>query len=279
MPIVVLMLMAADCGAWVEWRLDVEGEHGRVRALDTPSGGRTASFPGAGLYDLPTSFGDKGLGSTSVPHILLAAVPDCGYEFVQWTYRYGGGIERDPLIRANPGSDWATPGRVAPRVLEASFSPSTVARNDCFETPHELTLDGLTSSSEFENVTAGVEADEPVHGGPSGSAGASVWWTFDAPDAGVLRLRIESDFASVVAIYEGATLADLNVISSCVSPECAEVNASVTKGTVLRIAVDGVGTPEPAGPAIAVGETGAGVLHWTFQPAAASALAIETAAM
>jgi len=210
--------------------------------------------------------------------VRLAAVPDCGYETVAWSF----GDETfepnpefwDPTITVVPGNDWGTPGRFTPRLLEVSFAPSTTVRNDCFATPHELPHDGLTGAVEFENATAGFEAGEPMHGGSDGGAGASLWWTFHAPADGELKMWLESDFASILAVYEGSSVTDLDAVASCVSSECREISVPVPEGALLRILVDGVGFREPSDPVLAVGETGWGALFWEMLPVAESEVSV-----
>ena len=261
----LFIFLTVGCLAQWWWGIEVLGDHGSVRVSEY--------F----LYDLPTPVREGGyVGDDRPEPVLLAAVPDCGYEFVEWRYAGGSGVVHDPFVTVEPTF-------LRYRRAAVTFAPTTSARNDCFATPQELTQIGLTGSVAFDNRRAGLEDGEPVHAStaiedaPDGGApaehyegsGASLWWTFDAPAAGVLRLDVQSGFQSVIAVYEGSTLDGLDPILACgLASGCMGVEVPVVEGDLLLIAIDGfgggcIGCPETL---VAIGPTGSGILQWALLP-------------
>lgn len=104
---------------------------------------------------------------------------------------------------------------------------------------------GYSGSQVFNTYGSTKEQGEPNHADVVG--GASQWFTYLAPDSGVLRVSTEgSDFDTVLGIYSGpgTDFASLKVEAfdnnSGADGITSVASASVTKGSVYYIAVDGV---------------------------------------
>ncbi|MGD1714648.1 S8 family serine peptidase [Dapis sp. BLCC M172] len=92
------------------------------------------------------------------------------------------------------------------------------------------------------NEGATSEPGEPAHAGNDG--GASLWWTYTAPDSGIVTINTDgSDFDTILAAYTGSTLAELTeVASSDDSVDFglqSEIIFDVVAGETYNIAVDG----------------------------------------
>ena len=102
------------------------------------------------------------------------------------------------------------------------------------------------------NVAATLEAGEtvPIAGTPGG---ASVWYAWTAPSAGVVRIDTQtSDFDTLLGVYTGSSVSTLTDVASNDdwADSTSRVRFAVTSGTTYRIKVDG-----------AFGETGTINLH------------------
>lgn len=82
------------------------------------------------------------------------------------------------------------------------------------------------------NWNATKEAGEPKHAGDSG--GASVWYTWTAPESGQVRIGTCCGTANLVGVYTGSAVNALTLIQS--GKQSVEV--AVTAGTTYKIAVD-----------------------------------------
>lgn len=83
--------------------------------------------------------------------------------------------------------------------------------NDDFA--NALLLSGSDHSVDGSNLGATVEVGEPNHAGVTG--GASVWWHWVAPSAGIVRFKtIGSDFDTVVGVYVGESVDQLTEVAS-----------------------------------------------------------------
>jgi hypothetical protein len=127
--------------------------------------------------------------------------------------------------------------------------------NDNFATP--LVVSGAAGTTPSSNIDATTEQDEPGH--PEGPF-ASVWFEWEAPANGTVTFdTCGSDFDTMMAAYEGSTLASLDQLEAnddAASSGCtfqSRVSFGVTDGTTYRVAVDGV-----------AGATGAITLNWNF---------------
>lgn len=121
------------------------------------------------------------------------------------------------------------------------------SQNDNFAT--SLLIGGTASQMTFEGrndggchgVGATKEADEPDHADNPG--GASVWWSWQAPDSGWFNIdTFGSDFDTVLAVYVGETLDTLAEVSSLDNPDrygTERIRFYAVEGIIYRIAVDG----------------------------------------
>lgn len=119
--------------------------------------------------------------------------------------------------------------------------------NDDFEERIQIELEdgfGLVTGA---NIDGTGESEEPVHGDIA-SPLSSVWWYFEAPESGKVRVSTAgSDFDTVLAVYRGVALAGLSEVGS--NDDTAESRQSrlefpVAEGEVYSIAVDGYDSAE-----------------------------------
>jgi subtilisin family serine protease len=132
--------------------------------------------------------------------------------------------------------------------------------NDQFA--NALPLTGASGSVMGTNTLATGETGEPIHAGTAQPL-ESVWFTWQAPSAGVLELNtFGSDFDTTLAVYTGASVATLTRIASNddTNGRQSMVSFTVAAGTIYRIAVDGFGS-----------ESGTISLEHEFMPASSSA--------
>jgi hypothetical protein len=97
-------------------------------------------------------------------------------------------------------------------------------------------------SFETYNACASKEAGEPNHAGNSG--GHSVWYRLTAQTNGIVRLSTEgSDFDTVLAVYKGASVSSLSLLSGNDNINSTNRQSALSfngmAGTVYSIAVDG----------------------------------------
>ena len=104
---------------------------------------------------------------------------------------------------------------------------------------------GFSGSQVFSTFGASKEPGEPNHCDVVG--GASQWFTYVAPEDGVVRVSTEgSDFDTVLAVYSGAgtSFADLVLVAcdnnSGANGTTSAANVLVTAGSQYFVAVDGV---------------------------------------
>ncbi len=111
--------------------------------------------------------------------------------------------------------------------------------NDAFATRQFIT--GSTNTLAASNQNATAEAGESSHAG--NAAGASLWWTWVAPDSGPVRLDTAgSSIDTVLAVYTGSSLAGLSVVAAnddAPNVATSAVVFSAVRGTAYQIAVDG----------------------------------------
>jgi hypothetical protein len=96
------------------------------------------------------------------------------------------------------------------------------------------------------NTYASLEPGEPLHGDDLGVA-ASVWWVWSPPvNESVLVDTAGSDFATVLAIYTGSSVAGLTAVASSNNGPSGQFKANVVfqaiAGTTYHIAVAGYDT-------------------------------------
>ena len=131
---------------------------------------------------------------------------------------------------------------------------------------------GFSGSQVFSTFGASKEPGEPNHCDVVG--GASQWFTYAAPETGVVRVSTEgSDFDTVLAVYSGSgtSFADLVMIAcdnnSGADGTTSAANVQVTAGEQYFVAVDGVGGASGTVKLSYEFATGPGI---ATQPAAAS---------
>jgi hypothetical protein len=112
--------------------------------------------------------------------------------------------------------------------------------NDNFA--NSATLVGPVKTVTGSNVGATREANEPNHADNAG--GASVWWTWTAPNSGTYIITTRgSSFDTLLALYTGSSLATLTrVAANDDGPNMGTaslVSFSATAGVAYQIAVDG----------------------------------------
>ena len=125
--------------------------------------------------------------------------------------------------------------------------PVVISTPDCASSPtndfftNALALVGPTSYSVM-NECATKEPSEPNHAGNSG--GHSLWfkWTAPSNQTAVITTR-RSDFDTLLAVYTGSSMANLNLIASnddiSLAVKQSLVSFAAVGGTTYRIAVDG----------------------------------------
>jgi len=111
--------------------------------------------------------------------------------------------------------------------------------NDAFS--DRLQLTGTGDVVVGSNVGASREANEPYHYGTTG--GASVWWTWQAPQSGTVTISTAgSSFDTILAAYTGSTVSSLALVANnddAGGSLTSQVTFSATAGTVYQFAVDG----------------------------------------
>jgi hypothetical protein len=113
--------------------------------------------------------------------------------------------------------------------------------------------------------SATKEPGEPNHAGKTG--GRSVWYQWQAPSSGVVSFDlVGSTFDTLLAVYTGTNLTNLNVVASSddyqgpgevLNPLTSAVQFQATAGVTYRIAIDGSG-----------GSEGHLILGWNLEPVA-----------
>jgi hypothetical protein len=102
------------------------------------------------------------------------------------------------------------------------------------------TIAGTSGRVRGANVVAAGEPGEPLHGT---GADASIWYRWQAPRRGVLRLRTAgSDFDTLLAVYKGSRLRALDRLATDDDSgpgTASELRLRVRRGSIYRIAVDG----------------------------------------
>ncbi|MEZ4630634.1 MAG: hypothetical protein R2880_08000 [Deinococcales bacterium] len=102
-------------------------------------------------------------------------------------------------------------------------------------------LSGLSGQSSGNNLNASKESGEPNHAGNSG--GASVWWSWTAPDNGVVTIDTNgSNFDTTLGVYTGSGVDSLTEVASdddAGDDTQSLVSFDAVSGTTYQIAVDG----------------------------------------
>ncbi len=159
----------------------------------------------------------------------------------------GSGASGNMRFRAQPGTYYLRfSGGISPNFqsfgtygnIVGSYSVTIlpdVPSNDNFA--NRISIIGLTNLVTANNTTASIEPGEPRP--PScDSPGQTVWWSYTAPEPGMLRVWAGGELPKRVTwtVFTGTNLTQLErVNSSCELP----IDVNVAAGDVLQIAVDG----------------------------------------
>lgn len=111
--------------------------------------------------------------------------------------------------------------------------------NDAFA--NRILLAGSTNQFSGVSTQASREPGEPNHHGYD--IGASVWWTWTAPDTGPVMITTSgSDFDTVLAVYSGSAIAQLSLVAENDDNDggsTSSVRFEAEAGRAYQIAVDG----------------------------------------
>ena len=124
--------------------------------------------------------------------------------------------------------------------LSVNFSGSVIApTNDNFA--NRILITGASNTVSGYNIGASKEVGEPDHAGNSG--GASVWWTWTAPNSQIVTIQTAgSTFHTALGIYTGDSVSNLTEVASDMGSgtnHSSTVTFSPAVGTTYQIAVDG----------------------------------------
>ena len=128
-------------------------------------------------------------------------------------------------------------------VLNYEFAGGNAVDNDALGSRAFLQATDSVSSS---NIGASGEQGEPIHAGVS-SPLASMWWSWEAPTAGVVTLSTTgSNFDTTIAVYTGNSVGSLSTVASNddFTGLQSQVSFSANGGTTYLIAVDGYASSE-----------------------------------
>jgi hypothetical protein len=114
-----------------------------------------------------------------------------------------------------------------------NFSFFTMPANDSFAEREVLSGTNVVVST--RNLAATLELDEPAHGSTNG--GASVWWTWTAPERGMVSLEFVGPFSPLISVYTGGRLDELVRVPFYAQPLGFFAEAGIT----YQIAIDGEG--------------------------------------
>ncbi len=122
---------------------------------------------------------------------------------------------------------------------DAVLEVATLVANDNFA--NRIALFGATNTVAGSNVNATREVGEPAH--LKMPSGASVWWSWIAPDSGLVSIDTRgSSFDTVLAVYTGSAVTALRLVAQNDDADgllTSRVNFNAVAGTAYQIAVDG----------------------------------------
>lgn len=153
-----------------------------------------------------------------------------GTHTVTWKYQKNGSVDT--------GSD-------AIYLDQLTTTPGSLPPNDNFASRSDL---GSSAPVSFtgDNRFATIEASESTF--PTGSSGASVWWSWTAPGTGHAKFELLVDpvFFGIIAAYTGNSLASLNRLgwartsSATYPPPPSAFTFPVVAGQTYQLAVHGM---------------------------------------
>jgi hypothetical protein len=170
-----------------------------------------------------------------------------------WTFRAHGAHHYAIAADGNgfyvpvPPGDPEPPRPVVEGEIELTIEATPVPPNDNFDnaTPIEAPVHeepggnrSLITQVEGYNWGATDQPGEPEHAGEPG--GASVWFSWVAPETGEATIGIGLGGPGIVAVYTGGAVGELTPVGATVEPPLAGgVQISAIAGTKYLIAVDG----------------------------------------
>jgi hypothetical protein len=161
------------------------------------------------------------MGST----VMLTAVPNTGFAFVNWTGDASGTAVPYPLLMNGH------------KVVSALFK----VIGDDFST--RVPLFGRNVTASGANIGATKEPGEPNHAGNPG--GKSVWWTWSPVSGGPVTISTAgSTFNTVLGVYTGSTVSNLALVASDINSlggtNRSHVMFTPNPCATYQIAVDGL---------------------------------------
>jgi hypothetical protein len=170
-----------------------------------------------------------------------------------WTFRARAGHHYAIAADGNgfyvpvPPGDPEPPRPVVEGEIKLTIEATPVPPNDNFEnaTPIEVPIyeepggnRSLITQVEGYNWGATEQSGEPEHAGEPG--GASVWFSWIAPETGEATIGIGFSGPGIVAVYTGGAVGELTPVGATVEPPLAGgVQIPAIGGTKYLIAVDG----------------------------------------
>jgi hypothetical protein len=120
--------------------------------------------------------------------------------------------------------------------IQFTLRPAFPPANDNFVS--RIAVTGSTVRVIAFNTGATVEPNEPVHGGVTG--GASVWWTWTAPESGRYTVAVtDTTFPALLGLYAGTSIGNLTRVSGDIEEMQNQITFRAAAGTAYQIAVDG----------------------------------------
>jgi hypothetical protein len=136
---------------------------------------------------------------------------------------------------------WLLAGAAAGLTAATLYAGIVGPANDNFAS--RILITGNTNTVTGSNVNATREAGETNHLGQP--TGASVWWTWTAPDAGTVTVDTAgSSFDTTLAVYTGNSVSSLSLVEQNddgAGLSTSQLTFQATAGTTYQIVVDGFG--------------------------------------
>ena len=154
--------------------------------------------------------------------------------------------------------------------VQSSNGTSAAPVNDNFANATSVDGSDVTATADSSNATK--ETGEPNHAENPG--GRSVWFTWQSPADGILEASTTgSNFDTLLAIYQGTSVASLSVIAENDDGPVGDLSShlltTVASNTVYHIAVDGFnGAGGPANLTLQLDTGGSGIENDAFAQAA-----------